>query len=257
MVVVGASRGSKRFERWHPRLPLSAVCLCPCWGIIVVTALPMDADTQAQLLESLAALPLFPLPQAFLFPGALLPLHVFEPRYRAMLRDCLAGHRHMAIAQIIGTESDGAPRIAGVAGLGVIVEHQTLPDGRSNLLLQGCGRVRLHELPFREPYRRARAELLTDDSVKIPEHDKVALVQAAAGFAQEIKRHDPDFKLHLPPKADAGRLADLCAHQLIIDTELRQRLMETTDPGARVRMVTQGLARQSGAIAPSSSAVLN
>jgi ATP-dependent Lon protease len=217
----------------------------------------MDADAQDKLHESLAALPLFPLPQAFLFPGALLPLHVFEPRYRALLRDCLAIHRHMAIVQILGAGPDGSPRIAPVAGVGVILDHQTLPDGRSNLVLQGRGRVRLQELEFVAPYRRARAELLADDDVRIPEHEKVALVHAAAAFAQEIKRHDPDFELRLSAQGDAGRLADLCAHQLIIDTELRQRLLETTDPVTRVRLVTQGLARQSSALGSSPPAVLN
>ena len=107
---------------------------------------------------ALADLPVFPLPQVVLFPHAMLPLHVFEPRYRAMLKDCLETHKLMAVALVLDAndrDEHGNPRMAQIAGVGLIVEHQQLPDGRSNILLHGQGRVRLEELPFVPPYRRA------------------------------------------------------------------------------------------------------
>src|SRR5579859_4612499 len=112
---------------------------------------------------ALDVLPIFPLPQTVLFPGALLPLHVFEPRYRTMVKDCLATHKAMAIALICETGERDAhrhPAIEPVAGIGVIIDHVELPDGRYNILLHGRGRVRLEELPFVPPYRRAKAVLL-------------------------------------------------------------------------------------------------
>src|SRR5580704_10946781 len=112
--------------------------------------------------ESIAALgdvPVFPLPQAVLFPHALLPLHIFEPRYRAMLAHCLATHRALVIARIEGErgdqrkDEDARPRFASVGGLGLIVQHQSLPDGRSNIVLHGKARVALVERPSATPYR--------------------------------------------------------------------------------------------------------
>src|SRR5258706_16373803 len=103
----------------------------------------MDAPLPSSLRDlapALEALPIFPLPQTVLFPAALLPLHVFEPRYRAMVKDCLATHKAMAIALIRDSperqaEASGAlqrrrlPEIAPVAGLGVIIDHAQLADG--------------------------------------------------------------------------------------------------------------------------------
>src|SRR4051794_32714358 len=107
---------------------------------------------------NLEDVPVFPLPHVVLFPDSMLPLHIFEPRYRTMLADCLAGStKAIVIAQI---DRRGG-RIAQVAGAGVIVEHQSLPDGRSNIVVAGRTRVRLDELmieePPRYPYKRARA----------------------------------------------------------------------------------------------------
>src|SRR5262245_32445056 len=109
---------------------------------------PSGSRDLSALLE---ALPIFPLPQTVPLPRALLPLHVFEPRYRAMVKDCMATHKAMAIALIRETaerDAHGHPAIEEVAGLGLIVDHSALPDGRFNILVQGKARVRLSELPF-------------------------------------------------------------------------------------------------------------
>ena len=205
-----------------------------------------------QLEEALGDVPVFPLPQVVLLPGARLPLHIFEPRYRTMLRDCLASHRLLAVA-ILAPPASAAPNaphppIARIAGVGKVVEHEPLPDGRSNILVVGQARVLLDELPFHPPYRRAHATVLVDRPVSVPEHEKAALVSAAAGFASEVKKHDPTFTLRLPRQHDAGALADACAHQLVIDPEVRMRLLEETDPLVRVRVVVAEIARQQGAL---------
>src|SRR6266404_2412978 len=81
------------------------------------TLSPPDPDT-------LAALPIFPLPNCVLLPGGLLPLHVFEPRYRELTRDCLAGHQYMGVARLRpGYESTyyGRPPVFGRFGVGRII----------------------------------------------------------------------------------------------------------------------------------------
>jgi Lon protease-like protein/nitrite reductase/ring-hydroxylating ferredoxin subunit len=113
--------------------------------------------------EALAELPVFPLPQVVLFPRVVMPLHIFEPRYRKMLADALDGHRAIAMALIPDPndlDEHGRPKIAPIAGVGMIIEQQELPDGRSNILLHGQARVRLEELPFVPPYRRAKGTVL-------------------------------------------------------------------------------------------------
>lgn len=204
--------------------------------------------------RALSAIPIFPLPQVVLFPQAVLPLHVFEPRYRAMIRDCLATHGAIVIAQLVGGEDEhGRPRIAPIAGGGIVLEHQPLPDGRVNIIVLGQERLRLEELPpdtsdDPRPYRMARATILTDLDVRVPSHDRAALVAAATMFASEVKKHDPHFTFRMPPKLDVAHVADLCAFQLIVDPGARQAVLDELDPRTRVAMVLDQLALQHGAM---------
>lgn len=214
------------------------------------------ADTRegsADFAAALASIPVFPLPQVVLLPGALLPLHVFEPRYRTMLSDCLATHKSIAIAQLLaGEDEDGRPRMSRVCGGGIVVEHHPLDDGRSNILVLGKERIHLDEIALedlpRYPYRRARAHVLEPEAHDVPISDRAALVAAATMFATEVKKHDPHFTFRVPETTDAAVVADVCAFQLVIDAAARQAVLEELDPRARVEMVMSQLALQHGAM---------
>jgi uncharacterized protein len=207
---------------------------------------------RASLESAVESIPIFPLPQVVLFPEAVLPLHVFEARYRTMLADCLATHGAMAIAHVLhGEDEHGRPKISRISGGGIIIEHQKLVDGRSNIVVLGQARLRLDELDPDEsdlPYRRAKATILHDDEVPVAEGDRTALVAAATMFATEVKKHDPYFSFRLPVSTDAGRIADLCSYQLIVDAAARQAVLEELDPRDRVHMVLNQLALQHGAM---------
>ncbi len=195
------------------------------------------------LKDALDELPIFPLPRLVFFPNTTLPLHVFEPRYRKMLADCLETHGAMAVVRLEPRRNDDE-RIAQVAGAGIVVHHEKLPDGRSNLVLAGAARVRLEELPFCPPYRRARATVLEPQKTPVPDEDRTALVAAATDFVREVRRHDADLSFELPTSRSAGVLADVCAAHLIVDADVRQRLLEELDEAARVRAVIEELVSQ-------------
>jgi ATP-dependent Lon protease len=206
--------------------------------------LPLDA---AVLGAALDALPVFPLPGVVLFPRAILPLHIFEPRYRQLLADVMAGHRCMAMAYTLG--GGESPRIAPVAGAGIVVRYEPMSDGRSNILLHGRARVLLEELPFEPPYRRARARILNDKPGSVAEVQRAALLSAAAAFVTEARKHAVTVEFELPDGADASATADLCAHHLLLDAPARQRVLEELDVGARVLLVTGELAAQTARLA--------
>jgi ATP-dependent Lon protease len=192
--------------------------------------------------SALVELPVFPLPQVTLFPRAVMPLHIFEPRYRAMLADAMATHRCMALAPIVN--DDEPPAIARVAGLGVVMKHEALPDGRSYIVLRGLARVALDELPFVSPYRRARARVLVEQPTPVTDVERAALRAAAAGFVAEVRRRDLEVELELPEKLDVGSVADLCAAHIVLDADVRQQALEELDVAERVRLVTGELVSQ-------------
>jgi len=188
-------------------------------------------------------LPFFPLPRAVLFPGALMPLHIFEPRYRQMIAEALAGHGALAMALPLASADPSAfePEVHEIAGLGWIVAHERLRDGRFNILLEGAARVRLHELPREVPYRIARAEVLPEPIGTEVGRAQV-LVSLATQIAVRVRRHEPRFELDLPREAPLGVLCDRLAHTLVRDTAVRQRLLEALDLGTRIGILESALA---------------
>ncbi len=206
----------------------------------------MKRPSARELEPALDELPLFPLP-AVLFPGALMPLHVFEPRYRAMVKDSLATHGALAVVFVTdpaAVDEHGHPHIAEVAGAGLIVDHAELPNGRYNILVEGRARVRLEELPFVPPYRRARARVIQPPAIEVTPADAAALRAAAMAFAIRVREREPRFELSLPRDISGDALADLCAHHLILDGRERQGLLELEDPEERARRTTEILVVQ-------------
>lgn len=124
---------------------------------------------------------IFPLPGAILFPGMQLPLHIFEPRYRAMVQDALARDRRIGMIQPQRAE-EGAP-LFQIGCLGKIAEVEALDDGRFNLVLEGESRFRvLRELDAITPFRQVDAELLEEEV-----HPALAPVERAS-FEREARR---------------------------------------------------------------------
>ncbi|MBI5379147.1 MAG: LON peptidase substrate-binding domain-containing protein [Nitrospirae bacterium] len=116
-------------------------------------------------------LPLFPLPDVVLFPRIYLPLHIFEPRYRELVRDVRAGDPYIGMALLKeGWESDyrGNPPIYPVGCAGRIVEVESLPDGKYNLVLHGLRRIRMLEEFHDRSYRQAWVEVLEEPDVALP-----------------------------------------------------------------------------------------
>jgi len=124
---------------------------------------------------------IFPLPGVVLYPGLQLPLHIFEPRYRAMVTDALARDRLIGMIQPQRPQ-EGAPLFA-VGCLGRIGEVEALEDGRFNIILEGEARFRvLRELDVATPFRQVEGELLPE-----PEEPFLAPVERAS-FEREAMR---------------------------------------------------------------------
>jgi Lon protease-like protein len=121
------------------------------------------------------SVPVFPLPGTVLFPGALMPLHIFEPRYRAMVRDALEGDRLIAmglLAQCSRDEYRDKPPFHETVCVGHLLRHEELAGGKSNILLLGVSAGAAASDERGTPYRTAGIELLEDESdLGLSDHD--------------------------------------------------------------------------------------
>ncbi len=190
-------------------------------------------------------IPIFPLPNVVFFPHTLLPLHIFEPRYRQMLADCLAGDRRLAVVLLRpGWEAEysGHPAVYTVAGAGEIVASEGLPDGRSNILLKGLGRIMIEgEIASPKPYRIARASWLQDVYRSGGEGDLASgvdrLRRLCGELVSQLPEPVPKFLEVLTQREAPGVFVDRVSSLVVREPEERQRLLELSDVPQRIAEV--------------------
>jgi Lon protease-like protein len=184
-------------------------------------------------------LPIFPLPDVTFFPHTLLPLHVFEARYRAMIMDALARDRRIAVVRLKpGFESSyaGKPAVHAVAGAGEIVSWERLATGRFNILVKGEWRVQLEsERPSDTLYRIITARRLDDVAPTTDVSAVLARIRAACGRLLHALERPADLLDSALAEGQApGVIADRIAAGVVPDADLRQELLETLDVGRRL-----------------------
>jgi Lon protease-like protein len=201
----------------------------------------------SELAEGCRKLPLFPLPNVVFIPNTIVPLHVFESRYRDLVRDCLEDKQLLGIPTLLtGWESnyDGRPPVQSVAGVGRIIQHHRFPDGRYNIAVEGLGRVRInHELPPEHTYRVASATLLVDQLPGGADPMKRHLSRIQILLMQILSLH-PKLQPRLESMINAPkpRMIDELAHLLIQDARERQHYLEQDRLDLRAELVLTGLA---------------
>ena len=198
--------------------------------------------------DRLEHLPIFPLPNCHLFPGAVLPLSVFEPRYLELVEHALRTEdKALAVATLkpgYDDEYEGCPPVYAVMGAGVIMAADQLPDGRWNLLVRGTDRVRLvEEHAPTYSYRTIRAERLEEtllsDAHPLEERLRALLNQLAdqAPAAREA------LHLILSNAEDGAELTNLLGAHACSDPDLRRRMLECTDVERRLSIACRHIGR--------------
>ena len=196
--------------------------------------------------DDLSAVPLFPLPNVVLFPRAVLPLHVFEERYKEMTADALTGNRQIAMALLCAgweTNYHGKPPIEPIVCVGTILSHEKLPDGRYNFLLQGHTRARIVREFGDQAYRLAELRPLAETTVMEIDLDDerrrlAAVFENERLLATGIGRK---FRELFDCPIATAELADLIAYNFLEDIRLKQMLLADGDVRRRVRLTTKAL----------------
>ena len=189
------------------------------------------------------------LPNVTFFPQALLPLHIFEPRYQQMLKEALKSDRLFAVA---GLDAKAA-RTTGqfeppyrIATIGIVRACQKNDNGTSNLLIQGLARVEILDILREEPFRRVRIRALASQPGAEPSaNDKIR--QSLAKLLQTKQRLGGavphEFTQFLKTVHDPETFVDLAAFTLCDDARLKQKLLETLDVHARLQLYSTRLHR--------------
>ena len=183
------------------------------------------------------SIPLFPLPNVVLFPNVLLPLHIFEPRYRDMMADALRGDRIIGMVLLrpgYETQYEGRPPIYEVGCAGVITHSQPLADGRYDIVLRGIEKFRVTSEDHGRSYRVGQVEAIPE---AIPREETEPLrqqrlrLEAVLAAAIERVRAEPKF----PPSVPDEDLVNALAQYLDLEILEHQALLECRGVLARCR----------------------
>ncbi|MEM6673433.1 MAG: LON peptidase substrate-binding domain-containing protein [Planctomycetota bacterium] len=181
--------------------------------------------------------PMFPLRGVFLLPRQILPLHVFEPRYRQMVDDVLDGQGRLAMGTVLEGETTSMdadeempPRILHVAGVGEIARHEKTADGRYFVWLFGLGRFDVEEIPSDRLYRK----------VKVRPLEEVSIESASEGHLRTDLRSALDARteepLELPDDVPIELLADALAQKLHLPQSAMEPIFTEPDVARRARL---------------------
>ncbi len=194
--------------------------------------------------------PVMPLPSAVLFPHALLPLHIFEPRYRQMLEYALHAHRMFCVALVKPEHAKwrSTDDFFHVAGVGLIRACVGRGDGTSNLILQGLSRVRFAAFEQSAPFPIARIEVLESAATSSVETDALnAKVLDLYSKLKESGRPLPQkVDEYLSDLGDGEMLSDLMASTFVNDPLRRQQVLEELALNQRLRLLIQYLREETG-----------
>ncbi|HEV7659031.1 MAG TPA: LON peptidase substrate-binding domain-containing protein [Allosphingosinicella sp.] len=188
--------------------------------------------------DTLLRVPIFPLAGALLFPRSQLPLHIFEPRYRAMIRDALASDRLIAMVQ--PKDADEPPALFGIGCIGRIATCDELDDGRFNLVLEGLGRFRIaREAEVDTPYRQVDA----DSSGFDEDPDPMLGLAQRAEVEREARRYADALGYMIEwdsvSRLDDEMLVNGIAQIAPLDVGSKQALLEATDLADRADLLVQ------------------
>lgn len=191
--------------------------------------------------------PLFPLPNVVLFPKGILPLHIFEPRYRTMMDDALRGGQTLCMALLKpGWEADylGTPDVHQVACVGRVVQHERLEDGRYNIALHGEIKVAIEGFERDEPYRIARVKPVEEDRAWVASNGVDAEVAELLALFRRVRLGESAaidltemYGGHVSPEA----VLNMVAMNLKVEPSVKQELLELDSLGSRFRSIVRYL----------------
>lgn len=208
------------------------------WLLLLLAACVLPRGAAAQLPDSI---PLFPLPDVTLFPNTTQPFHIFEPRYRSMIEDALAGDSIIGMVLLqpgFEPEYEGRPPVYGVGCAGRIVSSQRLPDGRYNVLLSGMTKFRILGEDHSRLYRLAGVESIPE---VVPPEARALLTRRRRQLEEALRAAALGSEIPSLALSDEEAIDGLSLSLQLAPAQ-RQELLEAPGPLQRALMLA-GLVR--------------
>ncbi len=204
----------------------------------------LDLKDVANLNNFSGLVPLFPLSSVVFFPNTLLPLHIFEPRYREMVNTSLESEKIIGMALLKpGWESDyyGNPEVYDVIGMGRIVSSETLDDDKINIFLYGLQRAKIVEIVKDLPYRLARVSILENIQDSSSESMRSEIDELIQTWNLYLDEKQKSHRINVNTKLPLETLTDALASLIFPNVFDKQKLLEEIDVQKRAQIIINDL----------------
>ncbi len=182
-------------------------------------------------------IPLFPLPDTILFPGQIMPLHIFEPRYRQMTQDLLDGRGELVIGTVLGEDKNklsGVAPVCPIGGVGQLEKYEPLDDGRFMIVLLGLKRVQIFPIPDHPaPYPVAEIEDFDDEI----EHCSANELESIRDELMDALSRRGISEDTIPEQVSLEQMADLVLMAVSLDAEQRYQIYSTPSVLERIKLI--------------------
>ncbi len=204
----------------------------------------LDLKDVANLKNFSGGIPLFPLSSIVFFPNTLLPLHIFEPRYKEMVNAAINNEKIIGMALLKpGWESDyyGNPDVYDVIGMGRIVSSEVFEDGKINIILYGLKRAKIQEIITDLPYRLARVSIMDNNTNTKDEIYRSKIEELIYKWNLYLNEKQKAHKINVNTKIPLENLTDALASLIFSNVFDKQRLLEETNVLKRAEIIIHDL----------------
>lgn len=204
----------------------------------------LDLKDVANLENFSGIVPLFPLSSVVFFPNTLLPLHIFEPRYKEMVHNALNTEKIIGMALLKpGWESDyyRNPEVYEVIGMGRIVSSEEFEDGKINIVLYGLKRARIVEVVEELPYRQAMVKIVENEFETNSEDFRGRIEELIYKWNLYLDDKQKSHRINVNTKLPLENLTDALASLIFPNVFDKQRLLEETNVQKRAEIVINDL----------------
>lgn len=188
--------------------------------------------------------PVFPLSNVVLFPYVLLPLHIFEERYKRMLQDTLSGDKLISMALLKpGWEKDyyDSPEVYKMSCLGRVISTEYFKDGRANIILYGLKRVQIIKFLKSNHYRIAEVNIIEEKSESGDELYRKHIEDLLMKWNQSMKEDQKSHRIEINTSLSLDKLTDTLSTLIITNVFERQQLLEEINPVKRAEVIIKCL----------------
>ncbi len=204
----------------------------------------LDLKDVANLESFSGIVPLFPLSSVVFFPNTLLPLHIFEPRYKEMVNAAIDNEKIIGMALLKpGWESDyyGNPDVHDVIGMGKIVSSEVFEDGKINIILYGLKRAKIQEIITDRPYRLARVSIMDNNPDTKDDIYRGKIEELIYKWNLYLNEKQKAHRININTKLPLENLTDALAGFIFSNVFDKQRLLEETNVLKRAEIIIADL----------------